>query len=151
PAEVLADAICAATGVPDQYPGYPLGLRAIQLPDPSVKSSFLALFGRSDRVTACACERGADVAMVHTLHLLTGDDVVRKIEAPEGTLARLLKEKRDPTAIVDELVLATFCRVPTTAERSRIDASTKNRLLDAAALGDLFWALVNSKEFVFNH
>jgi hypothetical protein len=151
PAEVLADAICAATGVPDQYPGYPLGLRAIQLPDPSVKSSFLALFGRSDRVTACACERGADVAMVHTLHLLNGDDVARKIEAPDGTLARLVKEKKEPNAIVDDLFFATLGRIPTAEERARIGDWIKGKPFDAAALADVFWALLNSKEFVFNH
>jgi hypothetical protein len=151
PAEVLADAISAVTGVPDQYPGYPLGLRAVQLPDPSVKSSFLALFGRSDRVTACACERGEEVAMVHTLHLLNGDDVARKIESPDGTLAQHLKEEKDPQKIVDKLFLATFGRVPTADERANVNTATKGKPLDAAALGDLFWALLNSKEFVFNH
>jgi hypothetical protein len=151
PAEVLADALCTATGVPDQFPGYPLGLRAIQLPDPSVKSSFLALFGRSDRVTACACERASDVTMVHTLHLLNGDDVARKIESPDGTLARLLKEKSPPSAILDELFLAAFGREPNAEERSRIAAAAKGKPLNESVLRDLFWALLNSKEFVFNH
>src|SRR5690606_37810844 len=57
PAEVLLDAICEATGEPESFPGYPLGVRAIQIPDPSPDSYFLELFGRSERTTACACER----------------------------------------------------------------------------------------------
>ena len=69
PAEVLLDAIAAATGVPDKFDGYPLGLRAIQLPDPGVGSYFLTLFGRSDRVTACACERNGEVTLPQLLHL----------------------------------------------------------------------------------
>jgi hypothetical protein len=57
PAEVMLDAIAAATDLPDQFPGYPVGVRATQLPDPGVASYFLTLFGRSERVTACACDR----------------------------------------------------------------------------------------------
>ncbi|MFM7835175.1 MAG: DUF1553 domain-containing protein, partial [Planctomycetaceae bacterium] len=56
PAEVLLDAITAATGDPEPFAGYPLGIRAIQVPDPGIDSYFLTLFGRSERVTACACE-----------------------------------------------------------------------------------------------
>ncbi len=55
----MLDAICDATGVPDKFAGYPLGMRAVQVPDPGLKSYFLRTFGRSDRVTACACERTA--------------------------------------------------------------------------------------------
>jgi hypothetical protein len=146
PAEALADAIASATGVPDQYPGYPLGLRAVQLPDPAVKSAFLAMFGRSERVTACACERGGEVAMVHTLHLLNGDDVAQKIDAADGRLAALRKENKSAEEIIEELFLTTFARRPTPAELQRV------RALGAAdSPADLFWALLNSKEFVFNH
>ena len=54
PAEVLMDALSQSTGVPDEFPGYPVGVRAQQLPDPTMKSYFLTIFGRSERVTACA-------------------------------------------------------------------------------------------------
>src|SRR5262249_37764828 len=72
PAEVLLDAVCQATGVPESFTGYPLGTRAIQLPDPGTASYFLTLFGRSDRVTACACERSDDVTLPQLLHLRNG-------------------------------------------------------------------------------
>ena len=62
PAEVIHDAIYTLTGIPDQFDGYPLGLRAVQIPDTSVKSSaLLAVFGRPERLTACACERNGEI------------------------------------------------------------------------------------------
>src|SRR5262249_22011782 len=69
PAEVLLDALSQSTGVPETFPGYPVGIRAVQLPDPTLKSYFLALFGKSERVTACACERSGEVTMPQLLHL----------------------------------------------------------------------------------
>ena len=69
----------------------------------------------------------------------------------DGMLARLLKEKKAPEAIVEELFVATFGRGPNADERKRIAAAAKGKPLDESILKDLFWALLNSKEFVFNH
>jgi hypothetical protein len=152
PAEVLSDALSAATGVPDVFPGYPVGLRAVQLPDPKVKSYFLSLFGRSERVTACACERSGDVTMAQLLHMQNGESVVMKIRAADGRLSALLKNGNDD-AVTEELFLATLSRRPTAPEM----AAVKKELSAAGAAGrdeffrDLFWALLNSKEFAFNH
>jgi hypothetical protein len=88
PAEVLSDAIASATGVPTKYDGYPVGLRAIQLPDPQAGSYFLTLFGRSDRVTACACERKGEVTLPQLLHLQNGDEIQRQITADTGGSCR---------------------------------------------------------------
>ena len=68
PAEVLLDAICDATGVPEKFDGYPVGVRAVQVPDPGSVSYFLKAFGRSERVTACACERGGSGARRYGTH-----------------------------------------------------------------------------------
>src|SRR5262249_38493456 len=87
PAEVLLDAISQTTGVPETFQGYPVGIRAVQLPDPTLKSYFLSLFGKSERVTACACERMGEVTMPQLLHLQNGDSVVRKLNAGDGRLA----------------------------------------------------------------
>ncbi len=81
PAEVLLDAISQCTGIPEAFSGYPQGMRAIQLPDPTLKSHFLTLFGRSERVTACACERNGEVTMPQLLHLQNGESVVQRIRA----------------------------------------------------------------------
>ena len=80
PAEVLADAIATATGVPEHYEGYADGLRAIQLPDPKVKSYLLDTFGRPERVTPCACERSGEVTMPQVLNLMNGEDLERRLE-----------------------------------------------------------------------
>jgi Protein of unknown function (DUF1549)/Protein of unknown function (DUF1553)/Bacterial Ig-like domain (group 2) len=151
PAEVLLDALSQSTGVPDHFPGYPLGVRAGQLPDPSMKSYFLTLFGRSERVTACACERNGDVTMPQLLHLQNGESVVDKIRSGQGRLTRLLVEKKTDEQIVDELYLATTCRRPSEPERARIKKIVTESENREEALRDLFWALLNSKEFAFNH
>lgn len=150
PAEVMADAVAAATGVPDSYPGYPLGMRAVQLPDPGVKSSFLAIFGRSERVTACACERNDDVAMVHLLHLLNGDAIRGKIRAADGRLANMQRQKKKEHEIAEELFLSTVSRMPNAAERALVERWLQDGDRQKT-WEDLFWALLNSKDFSFNH
>ena len=149
-AEVLLDAITQVTGVPDTFPGYPVGIRATQLPDPGVESHFLKLFGQSDRVTACACERNGDVTLPQLLHLQNGASVVEKIKSADGRLAKLMKESTPDAALIETLFLTTLSRRPRAAE-----TETVTRLLAGAdraeVIRDLFWALLNSKEFVFNH
>jgi hypothetical protein len=150
PAEVLLDALSQSTGVPDEFPGYPVGLRAVQLPDPTLKSYFLTLFGRSERVTACACERNGEVTMPQLLHLQNGESVVQKIRHGDGRLAQLLKANKSESEILDELFLATLSHPPSDAAR----AAVRKALADSnkeEVYRDLFWALLNSKEFSFNH
>ncbi len=149
PAEVILDAIASVTEVPHSFPGYPIGVRATQLADPSTDSYFLTLFGRSDRVTACACERKGEVTLPQLLHLSNDENLVRSIRSPEGRLMNLLKNA-DSDTVVQELFLATFARMPGEAEQAAVK--------QALALGDreqvfadLLWALMNSKEFAFNH
>lgn len=151
PAEVLADAISGATGVPDEFPGYPVGERAVQLPDPGVNSYFLTLFGRSDRITACACERNDDVNLPQLLHLNNGDDVLNKIRAGNGRLAQILKKSEDDSTAIDQVFLATFSRLPTAAEKQAVTQSLSSGDPREAVYRDLLWALLNSKEFAFNH
>src|SRR5262249_50871622 len=120
PAEVLLDALCQSTGVPEAFPGYPAGLRAAQLPDTAPKSYFLTLFGKSERVTACACERSGEVTMPQLLHLENGDSVVQKIGSPQGRLAGWLRAKRPDAEVIDELFLATLSRPASAAEREAV-------------------------------
>jgi hypothetical protein len=151
PAEVMLDALARSTGVPDAFPGYPVGLRAVQIPDPSMKSYFLSLFGRSERITACACERTGEVTMPQLLHLQNGESVVRKIGAPEGRLAGLLKAGKTDAQVSEELFLATLARLPSASERRALEAELRGGEARDVVFRDLFWALLNSKEFAFNH
>ncbi len=150
PAEVLLDAVSQATQVPDTFLGYPRGMRAIQIPDPSVGSYFLGLFGRSDRVTACACERTGDVTLPQLLHLQNGD-VMNKTRDGDGRLHALLKANADDNAVIDTLFLVTLSRRPRDDERAAVVAAIKDAQNREEAMQDLFWALMNAKEFAFNH
>lgn len=150
PAEVLLDAIVNATGIPDSFPGYPLGTRAKQLPGPQIDSYFLTTFGRSDRVTACACERSDDVTLPQLLHLQNSESLLEKLRHPDGTLQRLLDSHAAEDALIDELYLATLSRLPSDPERQELLRAFSQAARGEVAL-DLFWALLNSKEFAFNH
>lgn len=149
PAEVILDSIAAATEVPNRFPGYPVGLRATQIPDPAADSYFLTLFGRSDRVTACACERKGEVTLPQLLHLSNDENLITNIRSKSGRLAKLL-ENPDVDAVITEVFLATVSRMPNDKERTAVHAVlTADNRNDVFA--DLFWALLNSKEFTFNH
>lgn len=150
-AEVMLDAIASATGMPDRFPGYPQGMRAVQLPDPTLNSYFLSLFGRSERVTACACERNGDVTMPQLLHLQNGENVVQKVKSGEGRLAALLKEHNDNNRVMDELFLTALSRLPNDAERLAVKKLIDEGDSREEVFRDLFWAILNSKNFAFNH
>jgi hypothetical protein len=151
PAEVMLDAIAQTTGVQDNFPGLPKGTRAIQLPDESVSSYFLDVFGRPARETACECERPREANLAQALHLLNSTDVQGRVANQAGRLGIMLKEKKTDATIVEELYLTTFARRPRPEEvKVALDyiAAQPDR---RAALEDLFWALLNTKEFLFNH
>jgi hypothetical protein len=150
PAEVLSDAVSQATGVPDHFEGMPVGLRAIQLPEPGVSSYFLSLFGRSDRVTACACERMGEVTLPQLLHLQNGEEIGKKIWAGEGRLQQWSKQKLPRDEVIRELYWVTVNRAPNDSELEAIHRAWGEGK-DEESLKDLFWALLNAKEFAFNH
>ena len=159
PSEVMLDAIAVATEIPNRFPGYPIGVRATQVADPAADSYFLTLFGRSDRVTACACERKGEVTLPQLLHLSNDENLIKNIRAPEGRLSSLL-HNADSDTVTEQVFLATLSRLPDDAERAALRAAmtatetaiesekTSNR---EDVFADLFWALLNSKEFAFNH
>jgi len=151
PAELLLDAISQVTAIPDSFLGYPEGLRAQQLPDTGLDSYFLRLFGRSDRVTACACERMGEVTMSQLLHLQNGDTISRKIDATNGRLAELLKATADNATAVDRLFLTTLGRHPNQTELNAVQNQLNLNGPREEVFRDLLWALLNSKEFSFNH
>ncbi len=154
PAEVLHDAIYTVTGVADAFDGYPAGIRAVQVPDPGVKTRFLLVFPRSERITSCACERSGEVNLTHTLHLI-GDNIANKVRAPDGRLARLLQAKMSDEELVDEVMMIALARLPRPAERQTVMTHVENRRRESAGRGvafeELVWAVLNTKEFVFNH
>ncbi|MFT5123758.1 MAG: hypothetical protein ACI9TH_001782 [Kiritimatiellia bacterium] len=149
PAEALLDALAQVTGVPSQFDAYPVGLRAIQIPESDIESYFLSVFGRSERVTACACERESDVTLPQMLHLRNGEEIQKRINDPAGRLATWLKQE-DVDAVVRDMYAVTVARTPSDEEFRLVHEliATDTR---EVVLRDLFWALLNSKEFAFNH
>lgn len=150
PAEVLMDAVSRATDVPDTFTGYPTGIRAIQLPEPGVGSYFLTLFGRSERVTACACERSGDVTLPQLLHLNNGEELGKKLKDNSGRLAKLLPACKDDAELTETIFLAALNRLPTKSELTAVQRSLANGKREEV-YRDLFWAVLNTKEFAFNH
>jgi hypothetical protein len=151
-AEVLLDAICDATGEPESFWGYPQGVRAMQVPDPTAESHFLTTFGRSARVTACACERMGDVTLPQLLMLQNNDGLMNKLKSGTGRINTLMQVQQGENreAIIDELYLASVSRLPTAEEKSQIVALTAEGDRREAFI-DVLWAILNSKEFAFNH
>lgn len=152
-AESLLDCISSVTGTKDKFRGLPLGARAVQIADGTTTSYFLTTFGRATRETVCSCEVKMEPTLSQALHLLNGDTVNQKIQTG-GLIDKRLKEKVSAREIVDELYLTCLSRRPTPSEMQNF-AALFTEGLDPKdvkkGLEDLFWALLNSREFLFNH
>lgn len=160
PAEVILDGISQVTGIPQDFPGYPPGTRAQQLPDSRVESYFLTVFGRPDRIIPCECERQADASLTQALHLINGDTVNQKIINLNGITESYLKLGMAPEMVLDHLYLSALSRYPTPEERKEIVAAfrlseaqpvTPSRNPKREFIEDLIWAVISGREFLFNH
>lgn len=150
-AEVLMDAVCQTTGVPEKFQGVPSGSRAIQLWDSRVNHYFLRLFGRPLRATACTCERNVEPNVSQVLHLLNSPALQAKLSHRGGRLAQLVPAMTDNARLVDELYLTFFARHPSAEERQVAEQFMAQSGDRAQAAQDLAWSLMNTLEFVFNH
>jgi len=152
PAEVLLDAICQATGVPEKFNGWPAGYRAIQIWDNRMPSYFFRIFGRPVRASVCECERSNEPSIAQALHLMNSEEIISKIRARTGAARHLANSKMTPREIIDELYLSTLSRYPTDTERTlMLRVFTEAGDDRHAAVEDVLWALLNSRSFVYNH
>jgi hypothetical protein len=150
-AEQLADALDFVTGTRETYKGLPPGTRAIQLPDSGVKSYLLDVFGRPARQITCECERTTQPNIAQALHLLNGDGLNKKIAAPTGRIEEMFKAKKDVPAIVEQLYLVALSRPPRADEMERARQWVAGAPSPRDGAQDLLWAILNSREFLFNH
>jgi hypothetical protein len=149
-AEVLLDIISQATETKDKFAGLPLGARAVQIADGSTATYFLTTFGRATRETVCSCEVKMEPNLGQALHLMNGESVHAKVK--EGAVVkRLLDEGKTPQQVVNEMYLRCLSRSPLEEEAKAIDEQLAGADDPQAALEDVFWALLNSREFIFNH
>jgi len=152
PAEVLLDAICDATEVPEKFEGWPAGYRAIQVWDNRMPSYFFRVFGRPVRASVCECERSSEPSISQALHLMSSDEIAGKIRDRKGRARRLANSATPLGTAVEELFLATLSRLPTEEERTLIRETFGEGEVDRRAyLEDVLWMLLNSKEFIYNH
>jgi hypothetical protein len=164
-AEVLHDAIATVTEVPTQFTvdrrnanaglgeKYPIGLRALQLPDTQTDSYFLKAFGRPDREKTCECERTLEPSISQVLHIANGDTINQKLVAKNSSVSKALDKGLPDDNIIDNLYLNSLSRFPKQDEKSQL-----LKILEGApkserrqAVEDVYWAVLSSKEFLFNH
>ena len=164
-AEVLLDSIDQFTGAKTDFADLPAGTRAIALPDNSYNrgSAFLKVFGRPEGASVCECERASSASLAQSLHLMNAADVKAKLATSGGRAERLAKADRPEAAKLRELYLAAFAREPQSHEQAVAEAHLARPREDAEgkplapeqsrriAYEDLLWALINTKEFLYNH
>jgi hypothetical protein len=179
PAESMFDAVNIATGTQEKFNDLPLGTRAIQLPDPNVSSYFLDTFGRAPRIIACECERAPEPNMGQALQLMMGEMLNRKVQDGNALPAKLLAAKKSDPEILHTFYFTALGRPPRADETYKAESLIKSTVdkpgliptkpwywLQPMKLGrtqdvkdrdrkqtleDIYWALLNSKEFIFNH
>ncbi|MBG86524.1 MAG: S-layer protein [Verrucomicrobiales bacterium] len=164
-AEVLLDSIDQLTGATTSFADLPAGTRAVALPDNSYNksSAFLRVFGRPDGTSVCECERVESSSLSQSLHLMNGSDIKTKLKTSNGRAHKFSTDKRENKAKIQELYLAAFSRTPAENElHIALDyleeplSDAKGNLIKGPSaerqkFEDLIWALMNTKEFLFNH
>jgi hypothetical protein len=163
-AEALFDAVNLLTRSESRFEGLPPGARAVSLPDNSYNagSYFLTVFGRPDSSSSCECERSQDASLAQSLHLLNAKDIQDKLTADTGRAALLAGDaKRADDDKVRELYLWAYSREPEASEFATAKTFLDKKRLDKdgkelpnakrIAYEDIIWALLNTKEFLFNH
>jgi hypothetical protein len=157
-AEQTLDALCQVAGVPLAFQGYPEGIRAGQIPGVQAVAvrrgrsgsgeRFLRVFGKPDRLLASEEERSCQTTLGQTFQLMTGPAIVDLLKRPGNRLDQLLESQRSPAEMLDELYWTALGRSPSKAEQDGLLAHFDRATDQRAALEDIVWALVNSKEFI---
>jgi len=153
-AEILLNAISQVTETKDKFTGLPLGARATQIADGNTTNYFLTTFGRATRLTVCSCEVKMEPSLSQALHLMNGDTVSNKI-SQGGIVRTSMAAGKNAEQVVGDLYVRCVSRKPTSDELKAVteqfQKAGQDKALQQQILEDVFWALLNSKEFMFNH
>jgi hypothetical protein len=150
-AEVLLDAVDQVCGSRTHFHKMSRQARAVDLPHEGFGSYFLDVFDRPPRSSACECARSTGTSLPQVLHLANSSDIEDKIASESGRVARLIQSKTTPDKAVEELYLAAFARYPNAAESRKAMLYLTRQKDERRGLEDLVWALLNTREFTFNH
>lgn len=149
-AEVLLDVLSQVTNTKNKFRGLPAGARAVQIADGNTSNYFLTTFGRASRATVCSCEVKMEPNLSQVLHMLNGQTLQSKIQ--QGKLIdQWLKEGKKPEQIIEDLYIRCLSRKPNAEELKKLVAILAEQKNPKVVLEDVFWALLNSREFLFNH
>ncbi len=165
-AEVMSDAIADVTKVRDSYTEialndgssqkteiYGSNTRALQLQDSAVRSYFLKTFGRNARDITCECERSNQPSLVQVLHLSNGSTINDKLAHKAGVVSQIMASEIPAPQIVTDAWWLCLSREPNANERKEFEemltkapAAEKRQVVE-----DLYWSLLTSREFLFQH
>jgi hypothetical protein len=150
-AEVLLDGVDQVCGTRTGFGKMSKQARAVDLPHEAFGSYFLDVFDRPPRSSACECARSNGANLSSVLHLTNSPEINDKIAAGNGRVAKLVQSKARAEKAIEEIYLAAFSRLPTAEEKDKALAYLGKDKDMRAGLEDLVWALVNTREFIFNH
>ncbi|MDP1562577.1 MAG: DUF1549 domain-containing protein [Pirellulaceae bacterium] len=149
-AEVMLDVISQVTDTGNKFRGLAYGARAVQIADGNTSNYFLTTFGRATRETVCSCEVVMEPNLSQALHLLNGETVHQKCREG-GLIAKMIGEGQAPAAVITEIYQRAFSRKPQEDELQRLLGLAAQAGDVQDGLHDVFWAVLNSPEFMFNH
>lgn len=151
-AEVLLDCIDQALLTQTTFTDVPAGTRAVQLQDTGFPSYFLDVFGRPGGTTACECERSGESTLAQSLHLLNSKEIQTKLTSDTGRAAAMSASSQPLAELINEFYLTTLSRLPNDSElKASLSYIADRADRKREAMEDFVWAIVNSKEFLFNH
>ena len=157
-AEFLLDSIAQVTKTPNKFRALPLGTKATRLADGNTSNYFLKTFGRATRLTVCSCEVKLEPNLSQALHLINGNSIHQRIQQGK-VIVNLMKEKKTNREIINHVYLSALTRNATEMEMNKllelfkaINKDDKEKYAKRKELlEDIFWAVLNSKEFIFTH
>jgi hypothetical protein len=157
-ADVFIDSVVAVTGIPRDFSGFPAETRAIDYypqtsgdtAGPMFGDDVFKCLGRSSRASVSSTETKSAPTISQALHFAVGDTIQPRLGA-RGQLRAMVDSQESPQAVLDQLYILALSRHPTAEELQELSPLVSATPKAVEPYEDIFWALLNSTEFMFNH